>query len=310
MQRRALFGSLLAGVAGAALPAAARAQAATPRDGRVADGRGRHFLDVADGTSLFFKDWGRGRPIVFVSAWGLHSDFWEYQMTYLADQGLRCVALDRRGHGRSSQPGHGYDMDTLADDLAVLLEHLDLREATLVGHSMGAAEVVRYLSRYGTDRVARVALVATVTPYVAKAADNPDGVDKAVLEAGRGRLLRDFPGTVSEAAAGFFGTANPVSDATRQWWTGMILQASLKGLLELHRAFTETDFRPELRALTVPTLLLHGDQDVSAPLETTGRRSAALIPRSQLKVYSGAAHGIVVTHVDRMNADLMAFARS
>jgi non-heme chloroperoxidase len=306
MQRRALFGSLLAGAAGLALDPR-RVLAASPEP--QPEARGRHLLDVADGTRLFFKDWGRGRPVVFVSAWGLQSDFWVYQMTYLADQGLRCVAYDRRGHGRSSQPGHGYDFDTLADDLAVLLEHLDLRDVVLVGHSMGCADVVRYLSRHGGERIARAVLVATVTPFTVKTADNPDGVDRAVLEAGRERLRRDFPGTVAAAAGGFFGPQNPVPEATRQWWTGMVLQCSLKGLLELHRAFTETDFRPELRGLSVPTLLVHGDRDVSTPIETTGRRSAALIPRSRLEVYPGAAHGLVVTHVDRLNADLVAVAR-
>lgn len=310
MQRRALVGSFVSGAAGAVL-AGARVSAAPPAQGVVSSGaRARHLLDAGDGTSLFFKDWGSGRPLVFVSAWGLHSDFWEYQMTYLADQALRCVGYDRRGHGRSSQPGHGYDFDTLADDLAVLLEHLDLRDVVLVGHSMGCAEVVRYLSRYGAGRVARAVLVATVTPFTMKTQDNPDGVDRSVLEAGRAMLRRDFPRTIAEAAPGFFGVSNPVSEATRQWWTAMILQSSLRGLLELHRAFTETDFRPELRTIPVPTLLIHGDSDVSTPLEQTGRRSARLIPRSRLEVYEGAAHGLLITHIDRLNANLLAFARA
>jgi non-heme chloroperoxidase len=309
MQRRALFGSMLSAAAGAAL-GGGRLEAAPARGASPIDGRARHFLDVGDGTSVFFKDWGSGPPVVFLSAWGLNSDAWVYAMTFLADQGLRSVAYDRRGHGRSSQPGRGYDFDTLADDLSVLLEHLDLRDATLVGHSMGCAEVVRYLARYGSSRVARAVLVSTVTPCTVKSPDNPDGVDRVVLEGGRALLRRDFPRTVAEAAPGFFGPANVTSEATRQWWTGMILQCSLPALLELHRAFTETDFRPELRAITVPTLLLHGDSDVSTPVERTGRRSAALVPRARLDVYPGAAHGLPLTHVDRLNADLLAFARS
>ena len=306
MQRRALFGSLASGLAGTAL--AGGAEAARPRPAETAPGR--HFLDAGDGTSLFFKDWGSGPPVVFVSAWGLNSDAWVYEMTCLADQGLRCVAYDRRGHGRSTQPARGYDFDTLADDLSVLLESLDLREVTLVGHSMGCAEVVRYLARYGGSRVARAVLVSTVTPCTVKTPENPDGVDRAALEAGRALLRRDFPRTVDEAAPGFFGPSNPVSPATRSWWTGMILQCSLPGLVTLHRAFTETDFTPELRALPLPTLLVHGDSDVSTPLARTGRRSAQLIPRSRLEVYPGAAHGLPLTHVDRLNADLLAFARS
>lgn len=307
MQRRALFGSMVSAATGAALTGVGEASV---RPGAPVDGRARHFLDGGDGTSLFFKDWGSGRPVVFVSAWGLNSDAWVYEMTYLADHGLRCVAYDRRGHGRSSQPARGYDFDTLADDLSVLLEHLDLRDVTLVGHSMGCGEVVRYLARYGGSRVGRAVLVSTVTPCTVKGADNPDGVDRGVLEAGRAMLRRDFPRTVDEAAPGFFGASNPVSDATRSWWTGMILQCSLPALLELHRAFTETDFRPELRAIPVPTLLVHGDSDLSTPLARTGRRSAALIPRSRLEVYAGAAHGLPLTHVDRLNADLLAFART
>lgn len=303
MQRRALFGSMLTAAAGATLAGA------EPARRPVVDARARHFLDAGDGTSLFFKDWGSGPPVVFVSAWGLNADAWVYEMTFLADHGLRSVAYDRRGHGRSTQPARGYDFDTLADDLSVLLEHLDLREVTLVGHSMGCAEVVRYLSRYGAGRVARAVLASTVTPCTVRTPDNPDGVERSALEAGRAMLRRDFPRTVAEAAPGFFGAANPVSDATRQWWTGMILQCSLPALLELHRGFTETDFRPELRALPVPTLLVHGDSDVSTPLEKTGRRSAGLIPRSRLEVYPGAAHGLPLTHVDRLNADLLAFAR-
>jgi non-heme chloroperoxidase len=307
MQRRALFGSLASGLAGTALAGGGEA---APRARPAATATGRHFLDAGDGTSLFFKDWGSGLPVVFVSAWGLNSDAWVYEMTYLADQGLRCVAYDRRGHGRSTQPARGYDFDTLADDLSVLLESLDLREVTLVGHSMGCAEVVRYLARYGGSRIARAALVSTVTPCTVKTPENPDGVDRAALEAGRALLRRDFPRTVDEAAPGFFGPSNPVSPATRSWWTGMILQCSLPGLVTLHRAFTETDFTPELRALPLPTLLVHGDSDVSTPLARTGRRSAQLIPRSRLEVYQGAAHGLPLTHVDRLNADLLAFARS
>ena len=180
-------------------------------------------------------------------------------MTYLADQGLRCVAYDRRGHGRSSQPGGGYDFDTLADDLSVLLEHLDLRDVTLVGHSMGCAEVVRYLARYGGSRVARAVLVSTVTPYTAKAADNPDGVDRSALEAGRALLRRDFPRRSPKRA--LLRPSAARSARPRSWSTGRRVLATAP--LELHRAFTRDRLRPELRTVPMPTLLVHGDSDVA-----------------------------------------------
>ena len=202
--------------------------------------------------------------------------------------------------------------DTLAADLAAVIDQLRLQDITLVGHSMGCAEVVRYLSRHGVRRVARVVLVATTTPFTLKTPDNPEGVDKTVLEKGRADLSRDRPNQLAQAAPAFFGAPpNSVSEATMQWWTRMMIDGcSLKTMLDLHRAFTETDFRPDLGNVTVPTLLIHGDKDVSTRLEFTSRRTQPLIPGSQLKVYEGAAHGLPITHMDRLNADLLTFARS
>jgi pimeloyl-ACP methyl ester carboxylesterase len=232
---------------------------------------------------------------------------WQYQMIHLAGQGLRCVAYDSRGHGRSSDPGQGYDYDTLADDLAAVIEQLDLREVTLVGHSMGGGQVVRYLSRHGARRIARAALVAPSTPFILKTADNPDGVDKRVFDNLRAMWSKDFPRWLADNARPFFTTET--SAEMVQWGVRMCLQASLKALLDCNRADTETDFRAELPKITVPTLIIQGDKDVSTPLELTGRKTARLIPGSQLKVYEGAPHGLMFTHMDRFNRDLLGFAK-
>jgi non-heme chloroperoxidase len=231
----------------------------------------------------------------------------------LADRGLRCISYDRRGHGRSAQATRGYDFDTLSSDLNALIEQLGLHDITLVGHSMGCGEVVRYLTRYGGRRVARAVLIATITPFRLKTANNPDGIEKTVLEKARADLSRDRPNQVRRNAPAFFSGAskNTVSEEMMQWWTRMIVDGcSLKVMIDLHRMFTETDFRPELPQIKVPTLLIHGDIDVSTPLEMTGRKTAKLIPGSRLTVYENAAHGLPVTHADRLNADLLAFAKS
>jgi pimeloyl-ACP methyl ester carboxylesterase len=267
------------------------------------------FIDARDGTRLFYRDWGTGSPIVFVAPWALNADWFEYQMTTLSAQGLRCVAYDRRGHGRSDEPGRGYDFDTLSDDLATVIERLDLARVTLVGHSMGAAEVARYLAKHKPTRVARVVLIAPISPFTLKTADNPGGVEPSVLETGRTALSRDRPGQIAQAATAFFGVHNGVSAAMLAWWTDMIVErCSLKVMLDLHRVFTATDFRPDLRAITLPTLIVHGDKDTSTPLDASGRATAALISGSRLTVYEGAAHGLPITHAGRLNQDLLAFA--
>ena len=274
--------------------------------------RVRRFIESADGTNLFFRDWGKGKPMVFLAPWGMNSAWWEYQMADLAGRGQRCVALDRRGHGRSDEPNEGYDYDTLADDLAALLEQLDLRGITLVGHSMGCGEVVRYLSRHGSGRVARIVLVSTNTPLIAKTNDNPDGADPAFLEYPRTLLRKDHARPIASYAPQFFAVPkNCVSQEIMEWWTRMMVDTcSLKVLLDLHRMFTVTDFRAELRKISVPTLLIHGDMDPGTPIETTARKTQPLIPGSRLKVYEGASHGLPITHADQLNADLLAFANS
>jgi len=306
MNRRDALRSAAMAATGATMIGAADGAAASAQ--KVRSGP---FIEATDGTRLYYRDWGTGaRTALFVAPWSLNSDWWEYQMTYLSSAGVRCIAYDRRGHGRSDDSGRGYDFDTLANDLAAVIEHLALREITLIGHSMGCADAVRYLSRYPGRAVARVAMIATITPFILKTDDNPQGVERSVLEKGRETLSRDRPRNVAEAAPAFFGPKNGVSTQLMDWWTWQILQCPLRVMLELHRAFTETDFRPELRTITVPTLLIHGDIDTSAPLDFTGRRTAGLIPGSRLEVYEGAAHGLPITHMERLNRDLLSYVTS
>jgi pimeloyl-ACP methyl ester carboxylesterase len=271
------------------------------------------FFETGDHTRLYYREWGAGPPVVFSSSWSVGGDMWQYQMAALSEQGLRCIAYDRRGHGRSEDPGRGYEFDTLADDLAALLEQLGLREVALVGHSMGCNEIARYLSRHGSSRVARVALVGTTTPCILRSEDNPDGAPRVALDLSSAALRQDRPAYVAEGAISFFnlGSTWPrppaVSPEMVQWICRLSLDSSLKALIECQRAQWETDFRPDMQAFAMPTLVIHGDSDRSAPLDMFGRRTAQAIPGSQLKVYPGAPHGLFLTHKDRLNEDLLAF---
>lgn len=298
-----------AGVLTVHAPAASTVNALSGKDSAkaLALSRRASFIERTDGTALFYRDWGAGRrPVVFVHSAGLCSEMWAYQMMPFVGAGYRCIAFDRRGHGRSSDPGRGYDYDTLADDLAAVLEVLDVRDAMLVGHSMGCAEIVRYLSRYGTARVSRIALVAPTLPFLLKTADNPFGVDRAVFESVRAAWLRDFPRWVEENAPPFFGPST--SPQMVRWGVDMMASTSLQAIIECNKAVVETDFRAELPKLRTPTLIAHGTADVSAPFEITGKRAAQLIPGSELKVHEGAPHGLFITHMEQLNADLLRFA--
>lgn len=266
-------------------------------------------VDTRDGVALFHRDWG-GRdaaPVVFLASWSLASDSWAYQMMACRAAGLRPVAYDRRGHGRSADPGRGYDFDTLADDLADVLEALDVRGATLVTFSAGAGEAVRYLTRHGAARVSRLALVAPTTPLMARTDDNPDGIDTVVFDAfARDEMLRDFPRWVEDNARAFAGPE--VSEPMLAWVKSMALRPSLLALAEFHRTLTRADFRSELPRLDLPVLVVQGDRDATCPLDLTGRRTAALVPGARLLVYEGAPHGLFVSHAERLGADLLAFA--
>lgn len=309
MHRRNLLKSVASVTTCAGLYATAGAEANT----LAAKALRKPFIQAADGTHLFYKDWGTGRPIIFIHGWAMNSDIWQYQMTEFAGQGLRCIAYDRRGHGRSDQPWQGYDYNTLADDLAALIEQLQLQKITLVAHSMGGGEVVRYLSRHGAARIAQLVFVGASTPFLLKTPDNPDGLDKSFFEQLRATMRKDLPHFLANGAPGFFGAGQGkelVSPAMMQWAINLCLQSSPKALLDCNRAVTETDFRAEMRKITIPTLVIHGDADQSAALEITGRKTARLIQGSQLKVYEGGPHGLFLTHMERFNRDLLAFIKN
>ncbi|THC39114.1 alpha/beta fold hydrolase [Massilia sp. Mn16-1_5] len=264
------------------------------------------FIRTLDGVDLFYRDWGSGRPVVFVASWSLPSESWSYQMLALLDAGYRVIAFDRRGHGRSSDPGRGYDFDTLAADLAAVLEALDLRDVTLVGHSMGCNEIVRYLHRYGSARVAGAALLGTMTPFVLKTPDNPDGIDASYFEAvRREQLMVDFPQWIDENMLPFVDADTPAG--MKDWVRGMALGASLQALVECNRALASTDFRAEMARIRVPVLLISGTADASAPYALTAQASARLLPDARLRSYEGAPHGMFITHRAQVNADLLEF---
>jgi non-heme chloroperoxidase len=267
-------------------------------------------VETKDGTSLFYNDWGSGTPVVLIHGWPLNADMWEYQACTLASSGLRVIAYDRRGFGRSDQPWSGYDYDTLADDLAAVMDHLDLRGAVLVGFSMGGGEVARYLSRHGAGRVAKAVLVSCVTPMLLRTEDHPEGVDRSVFDSIVAGLKKDRPTFLATFGKAFFGAGLlnfTVTDGILEWSRGMALQASPKATLDCVRAFSETDFRPDMKAFTVPTLVIHGDADATVPPDITGKAAAASIPGAKLLMYPGAPHGLFFTEKDRLTADLTAF---
>lgn len=259
-------------------------------------------VETADGTKLYCRVWGEGVPVVFVHGWAVNCDIWQYQIIALSNS-ARCFTYDKRGHGRSVDPGRGYDYDTLADDLAAVLDEFDLRNVVLVGHSMGPAEIVRFLSRHGTARVSRLLLVSSALPFMSKTPDNPDGIDPSVFEQRRRQWQQDMPKFLATNARSF--VMPETSPETVAWIANMGAQASLKALVDLNHVITETDLRAEVARVTLPTLIIHGEQDKSAPLELTGKMTAKMIRGSQLKTYEGAPHGLLVTHQDRLNSDLL-----
>jgi non-heme chloroperoxidase len=271
------------------------------------------YITTNDGTQLYYKDWGQGQPVVFSHGWPLSSDSWEGQMLFLADNGFRCIAHDRRGHGRSSQPWHGNEMDTYADDLAAVVDALDVRDAILIGFSTGGGEVARYIGRHGTARVAKAVLVSAVPPQMVQTPDNPLGLPIAAFDdiragsaANRAQLYKDIAG------GPFFGYNRPGATPSQgmiDWFWAQGMQGGHKNTYDCIKAFSETDFTQDLKKFDVPTLVIHGDDDQIVPIDAAGRSSARLVSNAQLIVYEGAPHGITDTHKDRLNADLLAFAR-
>ncbi|GBQ65554.1 non-heme chloroperoxidase [Ameyamaea chiangmaiensis NBRC 103196] len=269
-------------------------------------------LTLRDGTELYYKDWGAGQPVLFSHGWPLDADMWDSQMLHLARNGYRAIAFDRRGFGRSSQPWNGYDYDTLADDIHELITALDLRDVILVGFSMGGGDVTRLIARHGTERIAKLALLGAVTPLFMKTADHPAGPEPAVFDGIRDGLEADRAQFLSDFSAIFYGTnhGQTVSAGVLGQTQQIALLASLRATIECVTAFSATDFRPDMAQIDVPTLVIHGDDDQVVPFEATGKLTAALVPGATLKVYEGAPHGFVVTHQERLKADLLAFVRS
>ena len=270
-------------------------------------------IGTKDGAELYYKDWGQGPVVTFSHGWPLNADAWDGQMAFLAQNGFRVVAHDRRGHGRSSQPSSGNDMDGYADDLAAVIETLDLRDATLVGHSTGGGEVARYIGRHGTKRVARAVLVAAVPPIMLKSAANPEGLPMEVFDDLRKGISRDRSQFYKDLAPMFYGANRPganVSQGTLDqfWLWGM--QAGLKNAYESIKAFSETDFTEDLEKFDVPTLIMHGEDDQIVPVVDSARKSARLVRDAKEIYYPGAPHGLTATHQDQVNADLLAFLRS
>jgi non-heme chloroperoxidase len=267
-------------------------------------------ITVRDGTEIYYKDWGKGQPVVFSHGWPLSADAWEDQMMFLADRGFRCIAHDRRGHGRSSQTWNGNEMDTYADDLAALVEKLDLQDAVHVGHSTGGGEVARYIGRHGTKRVAKAVLISAVPPIMVKTPANPGGLPMEAFDQIRSAILADRSQYWKDLSAPFYGanrTGSNVSQGLRDsfWLQGML--AGHKAVYDCVKAFSETDFTEDLKKFDVPTLVLHGEDDQIVPIADSAMLSSKIVKGATLKTYPGAPHGMVSTLKDQINADLLGF---
>ena len=317
--RRSLLLGSAVGAAGALLATHAAVAGAAGRPGVKTPAAGTNggsgsFITTRDGVQLYYKDWGTGQPVVFSHGWPLSSDSWESQMLHVANNGFRAVAHDRRGHGRSSQPWHGNDMDHYADDLATVIETLDLKNVILVGFSTGGGEVARYIGRHGTSRVAKVVLVSAVPPLMLKTPANPGGLPIEVFDglrnaqlANRSQFYRDIP------SGPFYNFNRPgakVSQGLIDWWWAQGMQGGHKNTYDSIKAFSETDFTEDLKKIDRPTLVIHGDDDQVVPIDAAGRASNKLVKNSKLIVYPGAPHGLTDTHKERFNNDLLTFIKS
>lgn len=270
-------------------------------------------ITTKDGTQIYYKDWGTGPVVTFSHGWPLSADAWDGQMLFLVQNGFRVVAHDRRGHGRSSQTSSGNDMNGYADDLATVIDELNLKNVTLVGHSTGGGEVARYIGRHGTKRVDKAVLIAAVPPLMLKTAANPEGLPLEVFDSIRAGLVKDRSQFYKDLAIQFYGANRPGAKVSQgileQFWLWS-MQSGLKNAYESVKAFSETDFTGDLKEIDVPTLVLHGEDDQIVPVHDSARKSARLIKGAKEVYYPGAPHGLTATHQDQVNADLLAFLRS
>jgi len=312
-RRKVLLGAATAAAVAGAVSDAAAAQKASAAPVRTGHGS---TITTRDGVEIYYKDWGPrdGQPVVFSHGWPLNSDSWESQMIFLASKGYRCIAHDRRGHGRSSQPWDGNDMDHYADDLAAVINHLDLKKAVLFGFSTGGGEVARYIGRHGESRVAKAGLISAVPPLMLQTVANPGGLPKKVFDDIRAGALADRSQLYLNIAGGpFYGFNRPGAKVSQglinSWWMqGMT--GGHKNTYDSIAAFSETDFTQDLKKFTVPTLIVHGDDDQIVPIDAAGRASAKLVKNAKLIVYPGAPHGLTDTHKEKLNEDLLAFIQS
>jgi non-heme chloroperoxidase len=314
LTRRQLLAGSLTILAAAALPIGAFTHGGeSGNSGFQNHTKGEHSMatiTTKDGTTIFYKDWGKGQPIVFSHGWPLSSDDWDAQMLFFGQHGYRVIAHDRRGHGRSTQTWDGNDMDTYADDLAQLTEKLDLRDAIHVGHSTGGGEVARYIGRHGSKRVAKAALIGAVPPIMLKTASNPGGLPMEVFDSIRAGVANNRPQFYKDITLPFYGynrSGAKVSEGIREHWWLQGMMGGVKAHYDCIKAFSETDFTEDLKKIDVPTLILHGDDDQIVPIADSALLSAKLVKNSTLKVYPGLPHGMCATNPDEINADLLAF---
>lgn len=314
ISRRKLLVSVAGVAAGAGLLATGGAAAAAAKPAATAAaGKTVNSITVKDGTVIHFKDWGTGTPVVFSHGWPLSGDAWEDQMMFLASHGYRVIAHDRRGHGLSSQPWQGNNMDTYADDLAALLDALDIKGATLVGHSTGGGEVAHYIGRHGEKRVAKAVLVGAVPPQMVQSPTNPGGLPMSVFDGIRAGVLADRSQFFKDLSGPFYGANRPGNKVTQGqrdtfWLQGM--QCGIKNAYDCIKEFSEVDYTADLKKITVPTLVVHGSDDQIVPIDASGKASAKIIKNAKLIIYEGAPHGLPTTHKDRLNEDLLAFIKS